>query len=82
MVVKVGLQLEQAQRYQEVIEQAGAMTEIESDPDGAFFAPGEKERRIEQRRKLGDRRAIHRSSSILPDRRKNTGRRESDSNAD
>ena len=77
-VVKSGLTRDQARQYQDVISQAGALTEVGPDPRDRFFAPGVKERRQSQRRLKGDRRSVRRASSILPDRRRNNGRRVSD----
>lgn len=79
VVIKKGLTREQASRYQQVIAGAGALAEIGTDPAEQHAAPGTRDRRLNHlRRKAGDRRAVRRSSSILPDRRFNRGRRSKD----
>lgn len=70
VVIKDQLSEAEARGYQQAIAQIGGCCEIEVSP--------ESEERKDQRRKIGDRRAVRRTSAILPDRRKNKGRRESD----
>lgn len=70
VVIKDKLSKSEAEKYQSVISGAGCVSKIE--PTHL------EERRKDQRRKRGDRRSVRRSSSILPDRRTNPGRRDSD----
>jgi hypothetical protein len=74
VVVKKNLPLAEAQRFESAIKQAGATCWLqEMSPDEVHY-----ERRQNKRRLLLDRRATYRGSSILPDRRSNTGRRRED----
>lgn len=82
VVIKAGLTRDQASQYQQVIARAGALAEIGADPADQYYAPGIKERRHSQRRKAGDRRAVRRTSAILPDRRSSWGRRSKDPRAE
>ena len=72
VIIKDKLSLEAAENYRRAIKNAGALCEIKPV----------LERRQTQRRVQGDRRAIRRTSSIQPDRRKNGGRREADPSPD
>lgn len=71
IVIKDNLAMADAEKYRSAIEQVGGISHIELTPA--------EERRKEQRRKIPDRREVRRSSAILPDRRKNSGRRSTDS---
>lgn len=70
VVIKDKLSKPEAEKYHRVISGAGCISRMEPTLDN--------ERRRDQRRKRGDRRSVRRSSSILPDRRTNPGRREAD----
>ncbi len=75
VVIKEGIDKLSAQTYIDAISRAGAKAYIKikvGPPDGI------KERRLSMRRMQIDRRTIARRSSIVPDRRKSRGRRESD----
>ncbi|MEZ5524848.1 MAG: hypothetical protein R3E62_07790 [Pseudomonadales bacterium] len=75
VVIKAGLKRSVAKAYVDAIAKAGGKAHFEFKdvlPDGV------SERRKTQRRKRGDRRRTKRLSSILPDRRKSFGRRQSD----
>jgi len=75
VVIKEGLSKTSAQAYLSAIAKAGGKGYIKikiGAPDGI------EERRTFLRRKQGDRRAKPRLSAILPDRRKDKGRREGD----
>lgn len=69
LVIKDKINKVTAQRYQQAISDAGAKCAIEQNI---------LEQRKGQRRKRGDRRAVRRTSSILPDRRVKPGRRKTD----
>ncbi len=74
VVIKKKVDLEEANRYQEAVQQAGGIAWIqEIGEDG-----GHEERRKGPRRTLLDRRTVYRASSILPDRRGSCGRRSTD----
>lgn len=74
VVVKKNLPLVDAERFEAAIKQAGATCWLqEMSPDEVHY-----ERRQNSRRLLLDRRSTFRGSSILPDRRSNTGRRRQD----
>jgi len=68
VIVKDQISLEEAEQYRCAIKGAGALCEIKPL----------SERRKAPRRVLGDRRTLKRTSSIQPDRRQNSGRRNTD----
>jgi len=70
IVIKDNLTKAEAEKYQQAISLVGGVSQIELTP--------EADQRKDQRRKQSERRAVRRTSSILPDRRKNTGRRQTD----
>lgn len=70
IVIKDKLFKADADKYQQAITQAGGVSHIE-------LMPGADQRK-DHRRKRGERRSVRRTSSILPDRRKNRGRRKTD----
>lgn len=75
VIIKAGLKRSVAKAYIDAIAKIGGAASFEPrdlPPEGV------PERRINQRRKRGDRRRTKRLSSILPDRRKTRGRRHSD----
>lgn len=77
VIIKEGINKEKAQAYIDAIASAGGQAYIKikvGGPDGI------NERRMILRRKRGDRRATRRLSAIMPDRRKNNGRRDVDPN--
>lgn len=74
IVVKKGISLDEAQKFEHAIKGSGGVCWIqEMSPDGSFH-----ERRHEARRHTLDRRGSFRGSSILPDRRYGMGRRSAD----
>lgn len=74
IVVKKGVSLDEAQKFEGAIKDSGGVCWIqEMSPDGNFH-----ERRHEMRRQSLDRRGNFRGSSILPDRRYGIGRRSLD----
>lgn len=74
VVIKKGVQLEEAKRYQEAVNELGGTCWVQPlDSEG-----GHRERRRRKRRAVLDRRRSYRGSSILPDRRSNCGRRSMD----
>jgi hypothetical protein len=83
-VIKQNIEIEQGNRYLEVLAEAGLVTHLElmTDESGEPIAPGSwsgVERRAgSERRHRVDRRADNRGAAIVPDRRKNRGRRKAD----
>jgi len=75
VIIKAGLEKDTALAYLDAITDAGGEAYI--DPRDVPPA-GISERRVAQRRRYGDRRKTSRPSSILPDRRSCTGRRNGD----
>lgn len=75
VVIKDGLNAATAQAYVDAIAKAGgdARAKKKSEPPNKI-----PERRFTLRRKKGDRRRIARLSAIMPNRRKNRGRRHAD----
>ncbi|GAA5316157.1 MAG: hypothetical protein AseanaTS_13620 [Candidatus Pelagadaptatus aseana] len=77
VVIKKGVDLEEAERYEKAIKDSGGVCWIQKmSEDGAHH-----ERRHNERRLNLDRRSEYRGSSIQPDRRANCGRRTSDNNS-
>lgn len=74
VVIKRGVGLEEAKRYQEAVNELDGTCWVQSMDSGG----GYRERRRRKRRGLLDRRRNFRASSILPDRRDNYGRRSMD----
>lgn len=77
VVIKEGINASTAEAYVNAIAKAGGEAHIKPKSE---LPDGVDERRFTLRRKQGDRRASRRTSAILPDRRKDRGRRNSDPN--
>jgi len=75
--LKEGLSASTAEAYVNAIAKVGGEAHIKQKNE---LPEGVDERRFTLRRKQGDRRARRRTSAILPDRRQNRGRRNSDPN--
>jgi hypothetical protein len=74
VVIKKGVELDEAERYEKAIKDSGGVCWIQKmAPDGVH-----RERRHDERRVNLDRRSEYRGSSIQPDRRTNCGRRSGD----
>ena len=77
-VIKNQLTGDEADRYCDAMRKLGAECQVEADVDGGNLKPHFIGRRKFIRRKRGDRRKQARGSSILPDRRSSSGRRQVD----
>ena len=77
-VIKSQLTGDDADKYCDAMRELGAECQVEPDIDGGNLKPHFIERRKFIRRKRGDRRKQARGSSILPDRRSGSGRRQTD----
>ena len=76
VVIKQGITEQRALLYQKSMAIAGAISTVElTKPDDGSKEKPFVERRKGQRRKRGDRRNVRRTSSILPDRRKEDRRK-------
>jgi hypothetical protein len=75
VIIKDGLDAAAAQAYVDAIAKVGgdARAKKKTGPPNNML-----ERRMELRRKQGDRRRLARLSAIMPSRRKNRGRRHAD----
>lgn len=78
-VIKSQLTEEEARRYCDAMRKLGAECQVGPDIEGGNLKPHFIERRKLIRRKLANRRKQVRGSSILPDRRSGSGRRQVDS---
>ncbi len=77
-VIKNQLTVNEADKYCDAMRNIGAQCQVELDVDGGNLKPHFIGRRKFIRRKRGDRRKLARGSSILPDRRSSSGRRQVD----
>lgn len=85
-IIKQNVEIEQGNRYLEALAEVGLITHLElvTDESGEPIAPGSwdgvERRSGTERRHRVDRRAGRRGAAIVPDRRKNRGRRKTDPN--
>jgi len=84
VIIKSSVDDATANKYKAAFVKAGAICDIEPEKNSAESPPEPakpvfNERRHSQRRKLVNRRALKRTSAILPDRRKGKSRRSIDS---
>lgn len=83
-IIKQDIEIEQGNRYLEALAEVGLITHLElvSDEAGEPIAPGSwdgiERRSGAERRHRTDRREARRGAAIVPDRRKNRGRRKTD----